>query len=246
MDGIDLFKDREINIDAQKLVDATQARTALATSWVPHADARIREGAILKARLIDNLDWETISALPDVQMTIAGCQRAFYRCVNRFAAAKDIPTYINSHLQRYSMYRQMIMDRAVTKPEETNDAVRTAIQVEKREARLLGLDAPERIELSGIDGKPIRFESTHTIESHLIEKVQNLEIEEGEFLPSPPHEDESGAGIINEASPAPIETLASNILPLRPAPPQEASAVEIPKPASNNGRKKFTFQEEDC
>lgn len=227
MEQTDLLKPRPLSVEASKLVQAAEAASGVAVSWVPHAAVRIREAAILKARLVDHMTWDEISQLPDVQMSVSSCHQAYYRAVNRFAAAKDIPQFINNHLRRYELYREMSINRALTQPEETHDAVRTALAVDKREARLLGLDAPERVEISGRDGQPIQFEETSVVSDALIARVQQLELEETQS-PSTSSTAGVGAGEPSNASEhvtdpstdelqlASLAPLQSNVVPLRP------------------------------
>lgn len=178
--------EKRIVIGGEDITDRVEQRAiegAIAGSaWIPHARARIREGIILKLRL-EGKTFTEIAAHPDVKLTVGGVFAAITRLANRTLDPGDVRLYIARQLEGVAVRREIALRIATDDPArkaasnfEKLNALDRWNSADEREAKLLGLDAPKSIHLSGIPGASGGLPPPGgAIDIEMIKKVQELD-----------------------------------------------------------------------
>ena len=118
--------------------------------------ARKRERDALTYRLGGMKQWEIAEKLG---VTTQAVSKMLKRVLEETAKeiSEDAGKLRAVQLERIEMMIRGLWSRAITGDEKAIDAVR---QLLNRQARLLGIDAPQRTEVSGPEGGPIEFSTT--------------------------------------------------------------------------------------
>lgn len=120
------------------------------TSRRAQLDARENEQKAL-ALWLKGATFEQIAAAGFSITTASGAWRAVQRALARIPK-KEADEAREAQLARLQSIRMLLWNQAATDPIRTAEAL---IKLEAREARLLGLDMPTKIEASGKDGAPL-------------------------------------------------------------------------------------------
>lgn len=145
---------------------------------LPQIKARIREMMIIKLRYDDQLSFAEIAKHPLVSMNEQAVRNAFYRVLNRFIPPELVEQHIARSLERIDTVNTLAMDLYDRKrPVAATMALNTILSAENRRAKLLGLDAPRRIEVNNPKSTTVfnHLKSAKPIDVHQLKAIQQLD-----------------------------------------------------------------------
>lgn len=148
--------------------------------FVPLAQQRIKEAAILRLRLEHNMSFAEIGKHPDVRLSEKGVIAAFYRVINPYIDPDDIQRHRENALKRLDF----LGDEAISVLAQFRggksgfvraEAIKAALKVEDRRAKLLGIDAPRTVRVSGGSSILGLLAGSEAIDPETLKEIQALD-----------------------------------------------------------------------